>query len=128
MKQFNLKEYLENPERKIITRNGRNVRIICTNRKNEKYPIVALVAVPPDNTGNCEATYHYTTDGEWVKGEIHSSDLFFAPKKKECWINIYKDSYGNPCTGAFHETEEEALVNKSTAFTYLKTSKVEWEE
>ena len=37
MKQFNLKEYLENPERRIITRNGRNVRIICINRKNEKY-------------------------------------------------------------------------------------------
>ena len=95
MKQFTLKEYLENPERRIITRNGRNVRIICINRKNEKYPIVALVAVPPDNTGNCEETYHYTTDGEWVKGETNSSDLFFASKKKEYWINIYKDFYGS---------------------------------
>lgn len=125
MKQFNLKEYLENPERKIITRNGRDVRIICTNRKNEDYPIVALLV---DSTSNQEETYHYTMDGEWVKGETNSSDLFFAPKKKAYWINIYKDLYGSPCTGTFYETEEEALVNKSAALTYLSTVKVEWEE
>lgn len=125
MKQFNLKEYLENPERKIITGNGRDVRIICINRKNEDYPIVALLI---DSTGNHEETYHYTMDGKWVKGETHSSDLFFAPKKKEYWINIYKDFYGSPCTGTFYETEEEALTNKSAALTYLSTVKVEWEE
>lgn len=128
MKQFSLEEYLRNPQKKIVTRDGKSVRIICINRKNEKYPIVALVAVLPDNTGNCEETYHYTTDGKWVKGETHSLDLFFAPKKKECWVNIYKDSYGSPCTGTFYETEEKALVNKSTALTYLRTVKVEWEE
>lgn len=128
MKQFNLKEHLENPERKIVTRGGRDVRIICTNRKSKDYPIVALVAVLPDRTGNCEETYHYTINGEWVKGETHSSDLFFAPEKKEYWINIYKDTYGSPCTGTFYETKEEALVNKSTGLTYLSTSKIEWEE
>lgn len=53
---------------------------------------------------------------------------FFAPKKKEYWINIYKDFYGSPCTGTFYETEEEALTNKSAALTYLSTVKVEWEE
>ena len=30
MKQFNLNEYLANPQRKIITRDGRPVRIIST--------------------------------------------------------------------------------------------------
>lgn len=79
MKQFNLKEYLENPERKIITRNGRDVRIICTNRKNEDYPIVALLV---DSTSNQEETYHYTMDGEWVKGETNSSDLFLLLRKR----------------------------------------------
>ena len=29
MKQFNLEEYLENPDRRIITRDGDSVRIIC---------------------------------------------------------------------------------------------------
>lgn len=125
MKQFNLKEHLENPERKIITRDGRDVRIICTNRKNEDYPIVALLSA---KTGNYEETYHYAIDGKGVKGETHSLDLFFAPEKKEYWINIYKDTYGSPCTGTFYETKEEALVNKSTGLAYLSTSKIEWEE
>lgn len=50
MKPFNLKEYLENPYRKVVTRDGRTVRIICTNGKlfsprvdGTIYPVVALV-------------------------------------------------------------------------------------
>lgn len=44
MKQFNLEEYLKNPSRKVVTRDGRSVRIICTDRVSEKgYPLVALV-------------------------------------------------------------------------------------
>ena len=31
MKQFDLQEYLKNPSRKVATRDGRDVRIICTN-------------------------------------------------------------------------------------------------
>ena len=34
MKQFNLEEYLKDPSREIITRDGRPVRIICTNAKS----------------------------------------------------------------------------------------------
>lgn len=30
MKEFNLNEYLKNPSQKVVTRDGRNVRIICT--------------------------------------------------------------------------------------------------
>ena len=30
MKQFNLEEYLKNPSRKVITRDGREARIMCT--------------------------------------------------------------------------------------------------
>lgn len=32
MKQFSLEKYLANPERKIVTREGKKVRIICTDR------------------------------------------------------------------------------------------------
>lgn len=32
MKQFNLDEYLKNPQKKVITREGLSVRIICTNK------------------------------------------------------------------------------------------------
>ena len=33
MKQFNLKEYLENPKEEVVTREGDPVRIICTDKK-----------------------------------------------------------------------------------------------
>lgn len=35
MKQFNLEEYLKNPKRKVVTRDGRDVRVICTDRKTK---------------------------------------------------------------------------------------------
>ena len=36
MKNFNLEEYLKNPSRKVVTRAGISVRIICTDRKANK--------------------------------------------------------------------------------------------
>ena len=43
MKQFNLDEYLKNPSRKVVTRDGKNVRIVCTDKKGNDYPVVALI-------------------------------------------------------------------------------------
>lgn len=43
MEQFSLDEFLKNPTRPIVTRDGNIVRIICTDRNNKEYPIVALV-------------------------------------------------------------------------------------
>ena len=45
MKQFNLDEYLQNPSRPVVTRDGRPVRIICTDANREETPVVALVKV-----------------------------------------------------------------------------------
>lgn len=42
MKEFSLEEYLKNPNRKIVTRDGRDVRIICTDRRGGDHPILAL--------------------------------------------------------------------------------------
>ena len=59
MKQFNLEEYLENPDRRIITKDGRSVRIICTNKLDNNYPVVALV-----HDGDCEKCYSYMKFGK----------------------------------------------------------------
>lgn len=37
MEQFSLSEYLKNPTRPIVTRDGRSVRIICNNRLHDYY-------------------------------------------------------------------------------------------
>ena len=62
MKQFNLEEYRNNPSRKIVTRDGRNVRIICTDRRGD-YPIIALT----EKQGNDEETLDaFTENGRWA--------------------------------------------------------------
>ena len=124
MKQFNLEEHLTNPNKKIITKRGLSVRIICTNRKDENYPIVALIQ---NSTNNHEDTHHYTIDGKWVKGETNLSDLFFAPVKKSGWINLYKvNSITAPGAQVYNTEEEAKSIDKSTG--YITTTKIEWEE
>ena len=43
MKPFNLEEYLKNPSRKVVTREGIKARVVCTDRKSESFPIIALI-------------------------------------------------------------------------------------
>ena len=85
MKQFNLEEYLKNPSKKVVTRDGRNVTIHCTNYRGN-FPIVALVECGEDK----EETCYYTAKSYWNSGEIESKiDFFFAPEKHKGWINIF---------------------------------------
>ncbi len=73
MKQFNLEEYLKNPDRKVVTKDGRKARIVCTDR-NSIYPIVALV-----NRGGGEDIYTYDERGVYA-GNWNELCLFFARK------------------------------------------------
>lgn len=80
MKQFNLEEYLKNPSRKVITRDGREARIICTDRKDLNYSIVALI----DKENRAEQVITFTKDGKFDLTITESSfDLFFAPEKHD---------------------------------------------
>ena len=122
MKQFNLDEYLKNPERKIVTYDGREVRIICVNRIDKDYPVVALV-----RKKNVESVESYTKDGKYINNKIYNHDLFFAPEKKEGWINIYRGNGGCNtfvCNRIF-ATKEEARREKRDI---IATIKIEWEE
>ena len=122
MKQFNLDEYLKNPERKIVTYDGREVRIICVNRIDKDYPVVALV-----RKKNVESVESYTKDGKYINNKIYNHDLFFAPEKKEGWINVYRGNGGCNtfvCNRIF-ATKEEAQREKRDI---IATIKIEWEE
>lgn len=127
MKQFNLEEYIKYPQKKIITRRGNGVRIICTDRNiaynDIIYPIVALVKYPERN--NTEQVIYYTAEGR--VDEIDSElDLFFDSEMKEGWINIYKDGdIFYPSMDIFKTKKEakDAICN-----TCIATVKIEWEE
>ena len=55
MKQFSLEEYIKNPNRKVITRDGRNVTIHCTNYQGT-FPVIAEV----ESVGK---SFSYNEDG-----------------------------------------------------------------
>ena len=129
MKAFSLKEYLKNPSRKVVTRDGRGVRIRCTDRRGCDCPIVALVET---STRKAENILSYREDGRWSpvgSPTVDSNlDLFFAPEKHERWANVYQNSRGDVYFGQVHFSEEEAKYVITPLDTYIKTIKVEWEE
>ena len=124
MEQFSLDKYLETPSRKVVTRNGRNVRIICTDKKGSDYPIVALIENRP---GGEEETHSYTKDGRLC----HISNIFdlvFAPEKHEGWINVYRNNDSHTYAGAVYDSKEDAEKRKIIDENYVTTIKIEWEE
>lgn len=71
-KQFDLQYYKKHPSVKIVTRNRLPVRILCTDRKDLIYPIVALI----DDNGS-EVNVSYTIDGYMYSNKEHWGDIFF---------------------------------------------------
>lgn len=122
MKEFNLTEYLKDPSQKVITKDGREVRIICTDAKGDE-PIIALIY---NNNRDEENVYTYNRDGYFYKDSCSCLDLFFATVKKEGWVNIYREKKIDKCGNIFG-TKEEALYFKSNQ-DYITTVKIEWEE
>lgn len=126
MKQFSLSEHLKNPTRPIVTRDGNLARIICTNRGDENYPIVALVRFEDG-----EAVMTYNENGEIDKGPC-PYDLFFASElktKKVGWMNVcrYGDSkHFTLVGGVIHPTREQALTNRQDYV--VDTIQIGWEE
>ena len=123
MKPFNLEEYLKNPTKKVITGSGKSVRIICTNKLDSTTPIIALI-----HKGSEEVIQLYTKEGKVTnKYPCFEYDLFFAPVKKEGWINLFKVN-STMTTGEIYNTEEEAKSAIAKSLVYISTVKIEWEE
>lgn len=125
MKEFNLEKYLENPNRKVVTRDGRSVRIVCTDRRglNVK-PIAALITIPNGD----EIIKTYWENGVETQGyEDNPNDLFFATEKHEGWINLLKIN-STIITGKVYNTKEEAESAVLGSLIYISTVKIEWGE
>lgn len=123
MRPFNLEEHLTNPSRKVVTRDGRKARIICTDKKSEDgFSIVALI----DN-GKDELLETYTKEGYTTYGT--SYDLFFAAEKHEGWVNLYRTEISSQyVTSNLYNSEEKAIEIGRTSENYIATIKIEWEE
>ena len=119
MKPFDLKKYLGHPERKVVTRDGRAVKIHCTNYCSSKFPIVAEIE-------GDKVSQSFAEDGRYACDERDSpNDLFFAYEKSEGWVNIYRNkTNGESYCGKIYESEDDA----KTQTDILTTIKIEWEE
>ena len=122
MRPFSLEEYLKNPSRKIVTRDGRNARIVCTDKKGFN-PILALVT---KHDSIAEDIYLYTKNGELNEGNSTKSSLFFVPEKHERWVNLYKEDDNIYASMDTFKTKEEAEALSCSSC--IATVKVEWEE
>ena len=127
MKQFNLEEYLANPSKKVVTRDGRSVKIHCTNF-TRAHNIIAQI-----EGNDFSASYH--KDGIFTHEEESNCDLFFAPEKHEGWVNIYKAGVQKETLGclvtryagsSIWPTEEAAKTAADA--DDIVTIKIEWEE
>lgn len=124
MKQFSLEEYLKNPSRKVVTRDGSKVRIICTDKKGA-CPIVALIE---RSDGVAEETVTYEKNGQFFGGNSYKFDLFFAPEKHEGWVNLYRNASYAASVGCVFTSEKEAKEGIYSLPDYVTTIKIEWEE
>lgn len=116
MKQFSIEEYLAKPSRGIVTRDGKSVRIICTDFNNPIYPVIGEIKGAKWPTS-------FTESGRQDAVGESPTDLFFASQKHEGWVNIY----AGPITGVvIYKSEEGAkgCANKEV----IATIKIEWEE
>lgn len=124
MKEFSLEEYLKNPDREVVTRDGRKARIICTDRKGDA-PILALIH--NENEGQ-EFGCAFYSDGKYFIDKDDEVDLFFAPTKHEGWVNVYYRGSYQLGSNVIYRTEDEAIAASEDVRNYIKTIKIEWEK
>lgn len=123
MKPFNLQDFISNPSRNVVTRDGRQVRIICTDAKRE-YPIIALIEYEgKEYIGN------YLPDGKLCSESTYIGDLFFDVEEKNGWVNIYKIPDTDELeTSIIFNTKEEAEFHSVDNPNYVSTAKIQWDE
>ena len=126
MKQFSLEEFKKNQNRKVVTRDGRNVRIICTDAKGD-YPVIGLIS----SLDNEDYPWRFRMDGAILENEENENDLFFDVEKKEGYINLYRSKLGI----ASHQTSfgilsKEQAEREAAEYPddFIATAKVTWEE
>lgn len=108
---------------KVVTRNGRPVRIICFDRKDNQRPIIGLVS---GEYG--ERMVAFTKSGYYyIDAETHCNDLFMAPEKHEGYVLVIRCKDGVVLGDYVYETYEDAEKSISNPDDGI-VAKIEWEE
>lgn len=108
--------------RPVQTRDGRKVRILCTDAKGDM-PVHGLI----DN-GHYEIPWAWYRSGETKRNLEISADLINIPTKRTGWINVYPTSH--PAAHSFEASSVflSRAVAKSNCRNTGQTICIEWDE
>ena len=125
MEQFTLEKYLADPTRRVVTRGGYNVRIVCTDLQKNDCPIVGRIQYP----SGIEEIDTFQTNGRCSERYQSDSDLFFAPAEETRWVYLYRPRYDTQkvFASAAYGTEESAR-KAMTLDEGFGLTKITWEE
>lgn len=126
--KFNLEEYLKNPSRRVVTRDGREVRIKCTDMDGSNGMVI--VGLVRDDLMNKERPLTWTKEGQYfVEAGETVNDLFFEDSKefnKRGWVNVYKSPGGEIILGNVRKSKEEA--EQSNRGDSIDIIEISWKE
>ena len=136
MKPFNKKFRKSDKKDIVLTRDGREARIICWDKKGPQ-PILALVT----NDNGDEETYTYDLNGKFLNDCDSNLDLMLNTKIYEGWVNIYKNAKdesfllytrkdsGFYTGGRIYVTEEDAKRSRDVGCSnYVCTIPIRFQE
>ena len=127
--KFSLEEYLKDPSRKVVTRDGKEVRIKCTDMDGINGMVI--VGLVRDDLMNKERPLTWTKEGQYfVQAGETACDLFFEDSKefnnKRGWVNVYKSPGGETILGNVRKSKEEAeQANRGDSIDIIEIS---WKE
>lgn len=107
--RFTIEEWEANPKRRIVTQDGKDVRILCVDRMGEKreLPVVALVLC--EGAGSrAEALCEFDADG------IQNGN-------KNGWMLYFKETYADVLEDELLANGFRLLMEKSEERTFYKT-------
>jgi len=109
IKPFDLEAYKNGA--KVKTRNGHEVRIICTDAKCVVcFPIIALVEID----GSTEVVMRYTSEGEIDAGDISANDLVIVEEVEE--PEFWSDKEDKQVKGWLINFESNIIFHTSTPY------------
>ena len=125
MKKFSLEEYRKNPSLKVVTRDGKAVKILYTEARRD-YSIIALV----EREVGKDFLFSFLPDGTMYGNRESINDLFFSDEqssktKREGFVNIYNRDNRYISGVTIHQTEEDAKRFLFPNSGYITTIKIE---
>lgn len=117
LKPFDIQKAKEG--KPVCTRDGRKARIICFDKKEKDFPIVALI----EGLDEQEYIGSRTKDGRIDVEKESIDDLMMLPEKKEGWVAVYPKGY---LGDRAYQSKEDA-INTATD-DVVDIIKIAWEE